>query len=98
MLSKASEVDNFNDSYPSYGKSRMKRNVVDVSVTSTPSWAVWKRRLFEDLNSSLDLATERNLPISAAHDLDSAASGLPARFLERTPTPDGDGLPGVPGW
>ncbi len=61
MQSKAPEGDDFNGAYPSYGKSRMKRNVADVSVTSTPSWAVWKRRLFEDLNSSLDLATERDV-------------------------------------
>ena len=45
----------------------------------------------------LTLATERNLPLSAVHDLDSAASDLPARFLERTPTPGGAGLPGIPG-
>jgi crotonobetainyl-CoA:carnitine CoA-transferase CaiB-like acyl-CoA transferase len=44
----------------------------------------------------LALATERNLPVSADHDLDSAASELPARFLERAPTQGGGGL-SVPG-
>ena len=44
----------------------------------------------------LALATERNLPVSADHDLDSAASELPARFLERAPTQGGAGL-SVPG-
>ena len=34
----------------------MKRNVADVSVTSTPSWAVWKRRL---LDAAVDQAAKQ---------------------------------------
>jgi len=45
----------------------------------------------------LGLAEERNLPISAVHDLASARAALPPTWLERTPAPDGLVLPRVPG-
>jgi crotonobetainyl-CoA:carnitine CoA-transferase CaiB-like acyl-CoA transferase len=45
----------------------------------------------------LGLAEERNLPISAVHDLDSARAAFPSALLEETPGPDGRGLSRVPG-